>query len=226
MKRYGCGDPERDFRAGKRALARHRPDLALRSFRIAVAACPATSPEFLSRYMYWLAQALLKLDKPELAIKSLASAQKLRPRGPARSAYLLRANEYGMCRRASADLDDFYAFYSLQACSYLRRKPGGRFDSNAEKDAVTKLIADAWRVLARCGRLKGLSAAKKLELFKNGSIALPLFSLNAEPQGKVIIANFRRGMAITGSDRCPCGSGLPYIRCCGRTSSLNERTCE
>jgi hypothetical protein len=108
----------------------------------------------------------------------------------------------------------------------LRRKPGGRFDSNAEKDAVTKLIADAWRALTRCGKLKGLSAAKKLGLFKASPIVFPLFGLSPESRGKVIAANFRRGTVLTGGDRCPCGSGLPYIRCCGRTSSLNERSCE
>jgi hypothetical protein len=226
MMRYADGKDDRDFRKGKKALAGHRPDLALRSFRASVDDCPAAEPERLSRNLYWLALALLRLDRPELAIRSLASAQKLRPRGIARAAYLHRINEYGMCRRSSRELDDFYAFYSVQACAYLGRKPGGRFDSNAEKDAVTKLIGDSWKALSGSGKLAKLTAAQKLAVFKASPIAFPLFGLESEPRGSVIPADFRRGRRLRGDDRCSCGSGLPFMRCCGRTSSLRERSCE
>jgi hypothetical protein len=217
---------EVDFRAGMRSLAEHRPDLALHSLRAAADACPATMPSELCRDLYWLALALLRLDRPELAVKSLASAQKLRPRGFARRLYLRRVNDYGMCRRSSVELDDFYAFYSLHACAFLKRKPKGRFDSNAEKDVVTRLIGDAWRNLLRSGKLAGLSSAKKLTLFKSWTIAFPLFSLKPEPWGRVIDADFRRGGLLLGSDRCPCGSGLPFMRCCGRGHSSRESSCE
>jgi hypothetical protein len=205
-----------------RALAHHRPDQALRRFRAVVASCPAERPEALSHYLYWLAQSLLKLDQPELALKSLASAQKLRPRGHARAVYLQRINDYGMCRRASAELDDFYAFYSLQACAYLGSKPDRRFDSNTEKDAVTRLIADAWRVLVGTGKLKKLTVAKKLKLFKAYTLAFPLFGLSQGRRCKTIAVDFRRNLALKGDERCLCGSGLPYIRCCGRTASPRE----
>jgi hypothetical protein len=220
------GSCEQDFRRGKRALASHRPDLALRSFRAAADACPATRAGELSTYLYWLAVALLRLDRPELALKSLASAQKLRPRSHARSAYLHRINDYGMCRRERPELDDFYAFYSLQACVYLGRKPSGRFDSNAEKDAVTRLIGDAWKALSSSGALAGLSAARKLALFKARPLAFPFFNLDAPERGKVIAADFRRGRRLNGDERCSCGSGLSYLRCCGRTNSPRERFCE
>jgi hypothetical protein len=226
MRRYCETAPEREYRRGRRELARHRPDLALRSLRQAVAACPATRAAQLSSYMYWLAIALLRLDQPELALKSLASAQKLRPKGIARAAYLHRSNDYGMYRRSSPDLDDFYAFYSVQVCFYLSRKRNGRFDSNAEKDGVTKLIGDAWRLLARSGKLAGLSAARKLELFRARSLDFPFFGLERGPGAKVITVTFRQGRALRPDDRCPCGSGLPYMRCCGRGSSLRESSCE
>jgi hypothetical protein len=226
MRREISGKCERDFRLGKRALAKHRPDLALRSFRAAVEACPATRPGELSRNLYWLAVALFRLDRPEIALKSLASAQKLRPKGWARSAYLHRINEYGMCRRGCPELDDFYAFYSVQACAYLRRKAGGRFDSNAEKDAITRLIGDAWHTIVRSGALAGLSAARKLALFKARPVAFPFFGLDSATQGTIIDADFRRGRRLLGDERCSCGSGLPYMRCCGRTGSPRERFCE
>jgi hypothetical protein len=226
MRREKSGKRERYFRQGKHALAKHRPDLALCSFRAAVDSCPAISPGELSRYLYWLAVALLRLDQPELALKSLASAQKLRPMGLARSAYLHRINDYGMCRRGSPELDDFYAFYSVQACLYLGRKPGGRFDSNAEKDVVTRIIGDAWRTLARSGVLANMSAARKLALFKARSVGFPSFGLDSSTRGTIIAADFRRGHSIRGDERCSCGSGLPYMRCCGRTGSPREQFSE
>jgi hypothetical protein len=226
MERYERAGCEREFRLGKRELANHRPDLALRRFRFAVKACPATNPGELSRSLYWLALALFRLDRPEFAIKSLASAQKLRPRGVARAAYLRRINDYGMLRRSKPELDDFYAFYSVQACSYLERKQGGRFDSNAEKDVVTHLIGDAWKTLSRSGALASLSTARKLAFFKSRPIPFPVFGLEPSTRGTIISADFRRGRRLGGDDRCSCGSGLPYMRCCGRTGSLSERSCE
>jgi tetratricopeptide (TPR) repeat protein len=226
MRIFGTGGTDRDFRRGIRELAYHRPDLALRSFRQAADSCPATFAAELSRNLYYLAIALLRMDRPELALKSLASAQKLRPRGIARSAYLHRSNAYGMCRQASPELDDFYAFYSIQACIYLERKGSCRFDSNAEKDTITRLIGDAWLLLSNSGRLSRLTAGRKLELFKAQNVSLPLFGFDGAARGKVLVANFRSGRAVSCDDRCPCGSGLPYIRCCGRSASPRERSAE
>jgi hypothetical protein len=214
---------DRYYRQGLRALSGHRPDLALRSFRAAADACPARRAGELSSYLYWLAVALLRLDRPELALKSLASAQKLRPKGHARAAYLHRSNEYGMCKRATPELDDFYAFYSIQAGRFLARKPEGRFESNAEKDLVTRLIGDSWRNLLRSGALNDKKTASKLSLFMQMSVSYPLFALESAAPGRVIGADFRRGRRIKGDDRCCCGSGLSYSQCCGRIDSLRCR---
>jgi hypothetical protein len=215
-----------DFRRGQRELASHRPDRAVRSLRKAVSTCPALRAGELSRNLYWLALALFRLDRPELAVKSLASAQKLRPRGLARSAYLLRVNDYGMCRRSSPELDDFYAFFSIKACAYLRSKNQDRFNSCAEKDAITRLIGDAWRSMSSSGKLKGASPSSKLSFFEAWPISYPLFGLDTMDTGKIVRADFRRGRRIHGEDPCTCGSGLPFMRCCGRTSSLGDSTCE
>jgi hypothetical protein len=227
MRRYGSSiGADRNFSRGRRELAEHRPDLAVRSLRAAVEACPAARAGELSRDLYWLSLALLRLDRPELAMRSLASAQKLRPRGMARAVYMRRINDYGMCRRTSSDLDDFYAFYSVKACDYLGTKAVGRFASNGEKDAVTRLIGDSWRALGSSGKLAGLSASGKLALFKSWPISYPLFGLEPRGNGRVIAADFRRGTALRGDERCSCGSGLPFIRCCGRVSCLRERSSE
>ena len=212
----------RELKAGVRALGKHRPDLAVRSLRAAVDACPASLAGDLELRLYWLAIALLRLDRPELALKSLASAQKLRPRGIARAAYRRRANEYGMPRRGKVELDDFYAFYSIQACLYLKRKDRPRFDSVEEKDAVVRLIGDAWRGLSRSGRLKGLDSSAKLAIFRDVRTAFPAFGLSRASAGAVLSVDFRRKTLLRGEERCPWGSGLPFRQCCGRTASPRE----
>jgi hypothetical protein len=201
MRRYAQGIAEGDFREGRRNLARHRPDLAVRSFRAAVDSCPVKRAGELSRNLYWLALALLRLDRPELAIKSLGAAKKLRPRGIAHSAYLHRVNAYGMCRRSRPELDDFYAFYSVKACSYLGAKKLGRFDSNAEKDTVTRLIGDAWRAISRTGQLAGLSPSGKMALFKAWPLSFPFFGLVGFERGKILSPDFGQGANLSGCEQ-------------------------
>jgi hypothetical protein len=98
-----------------------------------------------------------------------------------------------MLRRSSQNLDDFYAFYSVQACFYLDNKNSSRFDSNAEKDAVTRLIGDVWLRLSRSGKLAGLNAERKLELFKAQPIAFPLFGFDRPSVGKIVQVDFHCG---------------------------------
>jgi hypothetical protein len=233
MKRYGktvCDSPagfaDPDFRRGLRELLKHRPDLAVKSLRKAAASCPAERPEELSKKLYWLSLALFRLDRPELALKALASAQKLRPRGISRAAYLRRVNEYGMLRRSSPVLDDFYAFYSIHSCAYLSRKRSGRYDSPGEKDAVVRLIGDAWRVLSGSGRLSGLGPTEKLIVFKEWPIAFPVFGAARIVHADASRIDFRRGRRQDCDGRCSCGSGLPYRQCCGRIASPSEQFCE
>lgn len=222
----GYGDSgARALRAGLRELETHRPDRAVRSLRAAVDACPAARAAELSLRLYWLAVALLRLDQPEIALKSLASAQKLRPRGLARDAYLARVNCYGMPKRKSPELDDFYAFYSIHTCRFLSEREGGRFGSEAEKDLVTRLIGSAWLELKRSRRLLDLGPGARLELMKRWPVAFPAMigaRLRGECGCEPTAVDFRRKRAISGDDRCPCGSGLAYRLCCGRTSSSRE----
>jgi len=213
---------ERDFRAGLRALGRHRPDMAVRSLRAAAAACPASAAAALERRLYWLALALLRLDQAELALKRLASAQKLRPRGNARLLYLRMTNDYGMARRGNPDVEDLYAFYSIQTAAYFARKRRACFDDAAEKDAVVRLVGDAWLALSRSGVLRGLAPSAKIRLFRESRVAFPTFAFTAGMPCRVIKADFRAKASLRGEERCPCGSGLPYRQCCGRIAGLDE----
>ncbi len=217
------------IKAGLRELARHRPDRALEPLREAVQGCPAMDKVELARRLYWLAVALLQLDRTELAIKSLASAQKLRPRGLARDVYVRRVNAYGMPRRATRELDDFWAFYSIQACTYLASRPGRRFAAATEKDLVTRTIAAEWMEIRRSGRLEDLDVEERLALFRASKLAFPRpvglgegVYPGASSCSDPLRVDFKRGKRVKAKDRCPCGSGLPYCKCCGRTKSPLE----
>jgi hypothetical protein len=216
----------REFRLGMRHLAAKRPDLAVKSLRVSVETCPAVESSMLSRRLYWLGAALFRLDRPELALKSLASAQKLRPRGLARRIYVLRTNEYGMMRRSKAELDDFYAFYSIKLGEYFRRKGEARFSDCSEKDFVVKMIGDAWLALSRSKAIKDWGTGTKLDLFMRWPVAFPSFGIRPGSMRATVRADFRRGARLRGADRCPCGSGLSFARCCGRTAGPGELTCE
>ncbi len=206
-----------EYRQGKRALASHDPARALRLLRSAVDACPASDRTGLSRRLYWLSIALRRLGKDGLAIKALASAQRLAPRGRARDMYERVANDYGMPRAACAEHDDYRAFCSIQIRRYLEGVPDRRFENQQEIDAVLTMIADAWLKLGSVQSLEAASCDEKLKVFRNAGIEYPALRERRElPRGTVIAADFVHGKALQPDDRCTCGSGLPYRMCCGR----------
>lgn len=206
------------FQKGRRALATHDPVTALRSLREAVDGCSATNRAELARRLYWLSIALLRLGKDGLAIKALASAQRLTPRGAARSMYMHVANDYGMPKAACQEHDDYRAFCSIHIRRYLERAHASRFSSQTEAEAVLKIIADAWLRIQATSDLHQSSCTDKIRLFRETSIEFPrLRSMTTASNARVIRADFVRGRAVADDDRCPCGSGLPYRQCCGRT---------
>lgn len=206
------------FQKGRRALASHDPVVALRSLREAVDGCSALDRAELSRRLYWLSIALLRLGKDGLAIKALASAQRLAPRGNARSMYLHVTNDYGMPRAACQEHDDYRAFCSIHIRRYLERAHTRRFSSQTEAEAILKIIADAWLRIQSRVDLDGSSCTEKIRLFRETSIEFPMLrSMTAASPARVIQADFLRRRAVADDDRCPCGSGLPYRQCCGRT---------
>ncbi len=207
-----------DFRQGKRALATHDPVRALRLLRSAVDDCPASNRTELSRRLYWLSIALRRLGKDGLAIKALASAQRLSPRGRARDMYERVANDYGMPKASCVEHDDYRAFCSIQIRRYLDGVPDRRFGSQEEIDAVLTMIADAWLKLESATTLRTASCDEKLRAYRSAHVEYPALRERREVRlGTVIAADFVRGKALRPDDRCPCGSGLPYRMCCGRT---------
>ncbi|HOX17086.1 MAG TPA: hypothetical protein PKW82_01405 [Spirochaetales bacterium] len=221
MKRISSG-PGAGYSSGRRALARHRDLEALRLLRSSVDALPPGS-RFLAKRLYWLGIALLRLGRKDLAVKSLASAQKLAPRGHARSLYGRMVNGYGMAKSTCEDHDDFRAFYSIQASRYLGDRKA--FRDELEREAVSRSLADAWLAIASSGLLEGLDCSGKLKFFRKVDAMLPSAMPDARGEAaRVVPVDFRRERRLDPADRCSCGSGLPWRMCCGRTSSPAERT--
>jgi tetratricopeptide (TPR) repeat protein len=211
------------LRKGLKELALHRPDKAIETLRLAVEATPPSCSDELSRALYWLSVALFRLDKRELAIKSLSSAQKLRRRGYARRVYLRSINGYGMQKQPTAELDDFYAFTNIQMASYLSKKPRRRFDSFQERETVLRIVIDAWKNIKASSILEDHDCCEKLVFFRHYKPGFPSFGLG-EGQRRTIKANFGQDQIQQAdpSQRCICGSGLPFGRCCGRVHGLGE----
>ncbi len=223
MRKETRATNDSEFRRGKRDLARHRPDLAMMHFRAVVESTPVEDTRAFVEAMYWLAVSFFRLDKPELAIKTLASAQRIRRRGVVRDAYLAWVNGYGMIRRGKSELDDFYAYSSLQIGSYLGKKRMKRFDSMEEKDIVMRIVTDAWKRLCASGMLEGKSCSEKLGLFKSRKPIFPSFRQGARGSGaRMLAGEFGTAACLENEARCVCGSGLPYCMCCGRIPGLRE----
>lgn len=208
------------LRKGLHELAHHRPARALEYLRMSVELTPPSCENELSKALYWLSIALLRLDQRDLAVKSLANAQKMRRQSYARKLYLRNVNEYGMIRRPTKELDDLYAFVSIQLSSYLVRRPNHRFGSEAEHSAVLKLILEAWKQLKEHHMFQTLECGEKLYLFRKLKIdfpSFPTFTASRQHGESCSIPS-----TLYNIKSCFCGSGLPYTQCCGRVQGLSE----
>jgi hypothetical protein len=208
------------LRKGLYELAHHRPARALVFLRKSVELIPPSCESELSKALYWLSIALIRLDQRDLAVKSLASAQKLRRQSYARKFYVRNVNAYGMIKRPTNELDDLYAFVSIQLSSYLLKRSNHRFGSEAEHSAVLKLILETWKRLNESEEFRNLECGEKLHLFKKLKIDFPSFSAYTVglryAERQMLRAN------IDNVQTCSCGSGLPHMQCCGRIRGLSE----
>lgn len=213
------------YRSGKKALATHEAQEALNLLRQAVDACPAQATKELSVRLYWLSIALHRLGQDGLAIKALASAQKLAPRSRARQMYQRLTNMYGMQKSSCIEHDDYRAFCSIQLRQYLGQKKDRQFDSMQEAETVLEIITKSWLGIsdkADESILSELDCNEKLKLFKSVHIEYPAFKGLIPVETKQIAVNFKTGKRAE-EGRCPCGSGLPFQRCCGRLKPLYEK---
>ena len=70
--------------------------------------------------------------------------------------------------------------------------------------------------LVQSGVLDGRTAEQRRRLFAGMQISLPLLLPAATDAGRVLPFDFVRRRRALDGDPCVCGSGLPYVVCCGR----------
>ena len=205
------------------ALSRHKPADAVQLLQQALENCPPSRTQELHRICFYLGIALRRLGFSQSAIKSWISCQRLNKRGHTRKMLLRLTNGYGMERQETVEGDDWQAFYSIQAARYLLNKNKRTFSVEAEKDMIGDLIRDSWDQLQGSGALNDKNSCEKLEVFRSVVIVFPT-TVAAEPKtGEPVIAvNFRTRRKVALTDRCTCGSGLPFVQCCGRTPGKEE----
>ncbi len=207
---------------GMALLARHDPQEAARSLEKALRECPASRRADLHRICFFLGVALNRLGHPETAIKSWVSCQRLRKRGPTRRFLFRFTNGYGMEKQTCDDLDDWRAFASIQLSRYLACKNKRTFSTRAEQDMVVDLIKDHWKLLVKSKAMAGLSCSEKHALFSRTPVVFPTVVADPVSAPSVIAVNFQSRRRMEFSERCFCGSGLPFRLCCGRTPGYEE----
>jgi len=210
-----------DFHRGIHALRRHEPALAVGHFSRAVRGCPVARSGELARLRYFLGMALQRLGFPHSAVRSWLAAPRAHKGRPPRALLQRFANDYGMAKQRSRELDDWQAFYSVQVMRYLRGFRKRALTSDAERCMLADIIREAWLSLLASGALAGKSAAQKSRLFQAARIDFPLF-YHEQVYDPVINVDFRSRERVCAESRCFCGSGLPFLACCGRTPGEEE----
>jgi hypothetical protein len=213
----------RHYGQGLGSLAHHRPVEAVKSLQTALEECPPSRSRDLYQICLFLGVALHRIGFPQSAIKSWVSCQRLNKRGPTRKMLSRYTNGYGMERRGSSDADDWQAFSSIQIARYLLGKNKRTFSTAAEQDMIMDLVKDSWIELRSRQDLARLSSCEKIEAFRAARIVFPAVVFSDHVGDEAVIAvNFQTKQKVGLTDRCSCGSGMPFMLCCGRTPGREE----
>jgi hypothetical protein len=211
------------YERGLGSLSRHRPAEAVKSLQTALEECPPSRSHDLYKICLYLGVALQRVGFPQSAIKSWISCQRLNKRGPTRKMLSRYTNCYGMERQDTSEADDWQAFTSIHTVRYLLGKNKRTFSTHAEQDMIRDLIRDSWSELRRSSELASMSGCGKMEAFRGVRIVFPTVVLAEQHlDGPVIAVNFQTKQKVGLSDRCSCGSGMPFMLCCGRTPGKEE----
>lgn len=209
------------FHQGVRHLARHDAAGALMLLSRALQDCPSRRANELTRVLYYLGITLKRLGYGNSAVRSWIASMRLKRKKHTRQMLERFANSYGMEKQCCGDLDDWQAFYSIHLLHYLRGFNRRSLTSQAERRMLSEVIHSYWDKLKDSGELEGKSCAEKMGIFKAMRIDFPLFSLD-DGRDRVVLVDFLSGRRVQAADRCPCGSGLPFLACCGRTPGEDE----
>jgi tetratricopeptide (TPR) repeat protein len=207
---------QRKIKRGIHLLSRHDADRALEFFRQALEECPVSQTREMARLLFYMGIALKRLGCMSGAIRSWLSSLKLTKDRYALKMIKRFTNCYGMERQGTEELDDWRAFYSIQLARYLNSKRNRRFSSDAERDMVNDLITEHWARLVAQRCLENRTPEEKNRIFRAVKIIFPFVILPNKRENSIIQVDFRWRRRIEAQDRCFCGSGLPFLACCGR----------
>ncbi len=161
------------IRTSQRLLSRHKAQKAIVPLRKAVDLCSIEDRAQLERALYWLSIALIRVGKSALAIKALANARHLVPRGKCAVLYKRLTNDYGMPKSSCCDHDDYQAFFSIQLRRYLATVPGQKFESSIEMDTILELIASAWIKFKRDHAIESMECGEKVRQYEGLRMSFP-----------------------------------------------------
>lgn len=215
-------DWKRNFMRAKNRLAKHRPEEALKYFEEALSGCPVSRANELSRIFFFLGITLRKLGLPESALKSWSAGYRIAKNSSAGRMLKRFQNEYGMKRQSTSEEDDWNAFYAIHLNRYIRGKRSGSMGTLAERDMINDLIRERFLLLREEYPLEELSAPEKYHLFHSVLIIFPRISPAAAGVEDPVGVNFLAKERILPDDSCFCGSGRPFMQCCGRSPGVQE----
>jgi len=215
-------DWNRQFMRAQYQLSKHRPEKALGCLEEALAGCPVSNTKDLSRILFFLGITLRKLGFPDCALKSWSAGSRILKNGS--SARMLKRfqNEYGMKRQDTPAQDDWNAFFAIHLNRYIRGKKTRAFGTIAERDMITDLIRERFIMLKNEFPLDALDSSEKFRLFHTINIIFPRISPIRSESADTVSVDFLRKERILPDDTCFCGSGRPFMQCCGRSPGVEE----
>jgi tetratricopeptide (TPR) repeat protein len=211
-----------EIKLAKYFLSRHMPKKALDQLVKAIKVCPSCKEKELARLLFYLGVTLKKLGHSSSAIRFWISSYRLNKNKYARQMIKRFSNGYGFKKEENNELDDIKAFFSIQISRYLAKKKSKHFSTQAEVDMIKDLLEEKWKNIQQSGILEKKSIEEKHKYFKGVKIVFPFMFFTKVLGDSVINVNFNRGTKVVQNERCICGSGLPYYKCCGRAPSLEE----
>ncbi|MBN2049640.1 MAG: SEC-C domain-containing protein [Spirochaetales bacterium] len=215
-------DWKREFSRAKYYLSRHRPDIALKKLEKALAGCPVSRARDLARVLFFLGITLRKLGLSDSALKSWSAGSRVDRSSSAARMLKRFQNEYGMKRQPTRDQDDWQAFFAIHLNRYIRGKSSLALGTLAERDMVTDLIRERFLLLRNEYALEHLDTGAKYRLFHGVIIVFPRFFPDRPSSEQPIWVDFNKKHRMLPDDTCFCGSGRPFMQCCGRAPGVSE----
>ncbi len=207
------------FQQGKDQNSCENYEQAVKLLEAALEGCPDSDSSIAGNIIFEIGRSFFGLGMRGIAVKNMIAAVKMGIEEPHTKNMLnCLLNEYGMPAKSDKKLDDEAAFTAIHVMRYLYTKKSGRFGTLAERDMIFELVSDAWKDCCDRNDFSELNTREKIAKFREFVIFFPSLTVPDLTENKP--ENIR--YVDFGNDLCACGSGLPYMWCCGRIKSIDE----